>query len=85
MISAIIIHLPGFMKLVWMNMDFCIICIMFLMEIDIKLVHVPRMRNVSCDTNQGGEFTGLGEIWDGTVGLVIAVGTAAYDIYDIAN
>lgn len=28
------------------------------------------------------EFTGFGEAWDGAVGVVIAVGTVSYDIYD---
>jgi hypothetical protein len=31
------------------------------------------------------EFTGLGEAWDGTVGLGIAVGSLSYDIWDATH
>ncbi|WP_320462880.1 hypothetical protein [Pedobacter sp. CFBP9032] len=31
------------------------------------------------------EFTGLGEAYDGTVGVGIAVGTLSYDIYQAAQ
>ena len=30
------------------------------------------------------DFTGLGEIWDGSVGLGIAGGTLIYDVYNAA-
>jgi len=31
------------------------------------------------------EFTGLGEAWDGMVGLGIAVGSLSYDIWDATH
>ena len=31
------------------------------------------------------EFTGLGELWDGTVGLGIAAASVSYDIYDLTH
>ena len=31
------------------------------------------------------EFPGLGEAWDGTVGLGIAAGTLGYDVYQAIN
>lgn len=31
------------------------------------------------------EFTGLGEIWDGSVGLIIAGGSLLYDTYNAAQ